>query len=79
MVPTCSGSSAYERTKGCLTQQAGTGEIVASRGTVDAPEMAPDTVALPPQLVKESERPVIAYRLVDSGCHCGGVLAKEGS
>jgi hypothetical protein len=66
-------------TKGCLTQQAGTGEIVASRGIVDAPEMGPDAVDLPPQLVKESERPVIAYRLVDSGCHGGGVPAKEGS
>ena len=37
-----------------------------------------ETVALPPQLVKGRETPVIAYKLVDDGRPAGDVLAKEG-
>ena len=62
-----------------LQQLADAGEIVVSQGTVDAWEMARETVALPPQLVKGRETPVIAYKLVDDGCRTGDVPAKEGS
>ena len=62
-----------------LQQLAEAGETVVSQGTVDAWEMARETVALPPQLVKGRDTPVIAYRLVDDGCRSGDVPAKEGS
>src|ERR1700689_3531584 len=62
-----------------LQQLADAGEIVVSQGTVDAWETARETVALPAQLVKGRETPVIAYKLVDDGCRSGDVLAKEGS
>jgi class 3 adenylate cyclase len=62
-----------------LQQLADAGEIVVSQGTVDAWEAARPTVALPPQLVKGRETPVIAYKLVDDGRRTGDVLAKEGS
>ena len=62
-----------------LQQLAEAGETVVSQGTVDAWEMARETVALPPQLVKGRETPVIAYKLVDDGCRSGDVLAKEGT
>jgi adenylate cyclase len=62
-----------------LQQLADAGEIVVSQGTVDAWEMARETVALPPQLVKGRETPVIAYKLVDDGRRTGDVPAKEGS
>ncbi len=62
-----------------LQQLAEAGEIVVSQGTVDAWETVRETVALPPQLVKGRETPVIAYRLVDDGCRSGDVLAKEGT
>jgi adenylate cyclase len=61
-----------------LQQLAEAGEIVVSQGTVDAWEIARETVALPAQLVKGRETPVIAYRLVDDGCRIGDVMAKEG-
>jgi adenylate cyclase len=61
-----------------LQQLAEAGEIVVSQGTVDAWETARETVALPAQLVKGRESPVIAYKLVDDGCRPGDVLAKEG-
>ena len=62
-----------------LQQLAEAGEIVVSQGTVDAWETVRETVALPPQLVKGRETPVIAYKLVDDGCRSGDVLAKEGT
>ncbi len=62
-----------------LQQLAEAGEIVVSQGTVDAWETVRETVALPPQLVKGRETPVIAYRLVEDGCRSGDVLAKEGT
>ena len=62
-----------------LQQLAEAGEIVVSQGTVDAWEGARETVALPAQLVKGRETPVIAYKLVDDGCRSGDVLAKEGT
>ena len=62
-----------------LQQLAEAGEIVVSQGTVDAWETARETVALPAQLVKGRETPVIAYKLVDDGCRTGDVLAKEGT
>ncbi len=62
-----------------LQQLAEAGEIVVSQGTVDAWEGARETVALPAQLVKGRETPVIAYKLVNDGCRSGDVLAKEGT
>jgi adenylate cyclase len=62
-----------------LQQLAEAGETVASQGTVDAWETARETVALPPQLVKGRETPVIAYKLVEDGSRSGDVLAKEGT
>ena len=62
-----------------LQQLAEAGETVVSQGTVDAWETARETVALPPQLVKGRETPVIAYKLVDDGCRSGDVSAKEGT
>jgi adenylate cyclase len=61
-----------------LQQLADAGEIVVSQGTVDAWERVRETVALPAQLVKGRETPVIAYKLVGDGCRPGDVLAKEG-
>jgi class 3 adenylate cyclase len=48
-----------------LQQLADAGEIVVSEATVEAWEIGRDAVALPPQLVKGRETPVIAYKLVD--------------
>ncbi len=62
-----------------LQQLAEAGEIVVSQGTVDAWEATRETVALPAQLVKGRETPVIAYKLVDDGCRSGDVPAKEGT
>ncbi len=62
-----------------LQQLAEAGETVVSQGTVDAWECARPTVALPPQLVKGRETPVIAYRLVNEGCRSGDYATKEGS
>ncbi len=62
-----------------LQQLADAGEIVVSQGTLDAWEVARATVALPPQLVKGRETPVIAYKLVEDGSRSGDVLAKEGT
>ena len=61
-----------------LQQLADAGETVVSQGTVDAWERARETVALPAQLVKGRETPVIAYKLVGDGCRPGDVLAKGG-
>ena len=61
-----------------LQQLADAGEIVVSQGTVDAWEMARETVPLPAQLVKGRDTPVIAYKLVGDGCG-SNVPAKEGS
>src|SRR5271166_1471214 len=48
-----------------LQQLAEAGQTVVSQGTVDAWRTPRETVALPAQLVKGRETPVIAYRLVD--------------
>ena len=51
-----------------LQQLAEAGETVVSQGTVEAWRTPHETVALPPQLVKGRDTPVIAYRLVDGAC-----------
>jgi class 3 adenylate cyclase len=61
-----------------LQQLADAGEIVVSQGTVDAWEMARETIPLPAQLVKGRDTPVIAYKLVGDGCG-SNVPAKERS
>ncbi len=60
-----------------LQQLADAGETVVSQGTVDAWESSRPTVALPPQLVKGRETPVVAYKLVGGACPGGGAT-KEG-
>ncbi|MGO9854327.1 MAG: adenylate/guanylate cyclase domain-containing protein [Acidimicrobiales bacterium] len=60
-----------------LQQLAEAGEIVVSQGTVEAWTCARETVALPPQLVKGRETPVIAYKLVDEACRPGDRAARE--
>src|SRR5271157_2738349 len=51
-----------------LQQLAEAGETVVSQGTVDAWCTPRETVALPAQLVKGRETPVVAYKLVDDTC-----------
>jgi adenylate cyclase len=48
-----------------LQQLAAAGETVLSEGTLKALRDAVTTVALPPQLVKGRDTPVVAFRLVD--------------
>jgi adenylate cyclase len=60
-----------------LQQLAEAGETVVSQGTVDAWRSSRPTVALPPQLVKGRETPVVAYKLVGGACPGGGAT-KEG-
>jgi class 3 adenylate cyclase/ActR/RegA family two-component response regulator len=60
-----------------LQQLAEAGETVVSQGTVEAWRCPRRTVALPPQLVKGRETPVVAYKLVD-GARPGGGATKEG-
>jgi len=62
-----------------LQQLAEAGETVVSQATVEAWRCARDTVALPPQLVKGRETPVIAYKLVEDGCPPGDRGTKERS
>ncbi len=62
-----------------LQQLAEAGEIVVSQGTVEAWKCARETVALPPQLVKGRETPVIAYKLVDEVCRPGDRATREGT
>jgi adenylate cyclase len=61
-----------------LQQLAEAGETVVSQGTVDSWRAPRETVALPPQLVKGRETPVIAYRLVDGACRFSDRATKEG-
>jgi adenylate cyclase len=51
-----------------LQQLADAGETVVSQGTVQAWKMPRETVALPPQLVKGRETPVLAYKLAEGIC-----------
>jgi adenylate cyclase len=51
-----------------LQQLAEAGETVVSQGTVQAWQTQRETVALPPQLVKGRETPVVAYKLAESIC-----------
>ena len=51
-----------------LQQLAEAGETVVSQATVDAWRTPRETVALPAQLVKGRDTPVIAYKLVDGAC-----------
>ena len=51
-----------------LQQLAEAGETVVSRGPSTRGDTPRETVALPPQLVKGRETPVIAYKLVDGAC-----------
>lgn len=60
-----------------LQQLAEAGETVVSQGTVEAWRCPRGTIALPPQLVKGRETPVVAYKLVD-GARPGGGATKEG-
>ncbi|HEY6472362.1 MAG TPA: adenylate/guanylate cyclase domain-containing protein [Acidimicrobiales bacterium] len=60
-----------------LQQLAEAGETVVSQGTVEAWRCPRETIALPPQLVKGRETPVVAYKLVD-GARPGGGATKEG-
>ena len=62
-----------------LQQLAEAGQTVASQATVDAWRSPRETVALPPQLVKGRETPVIAYRLVDGTCGTVEPATREGS
>ena len=62
-----------------LQQLAEAGETVVSQGTVDAWATPRETVALPPQLVKGRETPVIAYKLVDGTCRSTDGATREGS
>jgi class 3 adenylate cyclase len=45
---------------------AAAGETVLSEGTLKALRESVTTVALPPQLVKGRDTPVVAFRLVDA-------------
>jgi adenylate cyclase len=60
-----------------LQQLADAGETVVSQGTVDAWRSPRPTIALPPQLVKGRETPVVAYKLEGGACPGGGAT-KEG-
>jgi class 3 adenylate cyclase/ActR/RegA family two-component response regulator len=60
-----------------LQQLADAGETVVSQATVEAWASPLPTLALPPQLVKGRETPVIAYKLVEGACPGGGAT-KEG-
>ena len=60
-----------------LQQLAEAGETVVSEGTVEAWRAPLPTVALPPQLVKGRETPVIAYKLV--GGAQGTCASSEGA
>ena len=51
-----------------LQQLAEAGETVVSQGTVQAWRTPRETVALPPQLVKGRETPVVAYKLSEGFC-----------
>jgi adenylate cyclase len=51
-----------------LQQLAEAGETVVSQGTVQAWRTQRETVALPPQLVKGRETPVVAYKLLEGIC-----------
>ena len=62
-----------------LQQLAEAGETVVSQGTVEAWKCTRETVALPPQLVKGREAPVIAYKLVDAACRPGDRATREGT
>jgi len=61
-----------------LQQLAEAGETVVSQATVDAWRTPRETVALPAQLVKGRDTPVIAYRLVDGACGFSDRATKEG-
>ena len=61
-----------------LQQLAEAGETVVSEATVEAWHAPRETVALPPQLVKGRETPVIAYKLVDDTCRSEDRAATEG-
>jgi class 3 adenylate cyclase/ActR/RegA family two-component response regulator len=61
-----------------LQQLAEAGETVVSQGTVEAWQSPRPTIALPPQLVKGRETPVVAYKLVGGACPGGGAT-KEGT
>jgi adenylate cyclase len=54
-----------------LQQLAEAGETVVSQGTVDGWHSPRPTVALPPQLVKGRDTPVVAYKLVQDSVHSG--------
>jgi class 3 adenylate cyclase len=54
-----------------LQQLAEAGETVVSQATVDGWHSPRPTVALPPQLVKGRDTPVVAYKLVQDSVHSG--------
>ena len=60
-----------------LQQLAEAGETVVSQGTVDAWRCPRGTIALPPQLVKGRETPVVAYKLVDGARPGGGTYERR--
>ncbi len=62
-----------------LQQLAEAGETVVSQATVEVWRCTRHTVALPPQLVKGRETPVIAYKLVEDGCPPRDRVTKERS
>jgi adenylate cyclase len=49
-----------------LQQLADAGETVVSEGTLTALHASATTTALPPQLVKGRDTPVVAYKLIDA-------------
>ena len=51
-----------------LQQLAEAGETVVSQATVQAWQTQRETIALPPQLVKGRETPVVAYKLAEGFC-----------
>ena len=60
-----------------LQQLAEAGETVLSEATLHALETPPATFALPPQLVKGRDTPVIAYKLIDSPDSGTGLAPSE--
>jgi class 3 adenylate cyclase len=61
-----------------LQQLADAGETVVSQGTVDSWRQERETFALPPQLVKGRDTPVIAYKLIGEASESGLEAMKEG-
>ena len=60
-----------------LQQLADAGETVLSEGTLTALHASATTTALPPQLVKGRDTPVVAYKLIDAPIPSHGVSAER--